>query len=226
MGFVIFVAVVFVLFFTLINVIPWRRRLARRRRIGGQRQELARTRGWTFAPSDPTYVNLWQGDPFRRPGSRREAHNVVSGVANGAPFAVFDYQRVATVFRGEFASFETVTVACAQLAAPLPPLEVIRKRGATSLPAKRLGVHTGHPELDRRYVVVAASTQVPERLLTPETAGLILHHDVESLVVDGQVAACSRTIRRLGRSDVLEATLQQLFEIVSRLPAGSSGVPG
>jgi hypothetical protein len=221
MGFVIVVFVVFVLFFALINGIPWRRRRARRNRVDAQREELARARGWTFAPTDPSYVNRWRGDPFSRPGSRREVHGVVSGVMSGAAFVGFDYQRVATVHRGAFASSETVTVAAVQLAAPMPPLEVIRKRGATALPTKDRCIRTGHPELDRRYVVAADSPEVAGRVLTPQVVDLIFHHDVESFVVEGRLAVCSRTIRRAGRPDVLEADLQQLYAIASRLPIGA-----
>lgn len=221
MGLILVIFVVFVLFFALINGIPWLRRRARRNRVNAQREELARARGWTFALFDPSYVNRWRGDPFRRPGSRREAHGVVSGVVHGAPFAAFDYQRIHTVHVGRFASFETVTVAAVQLAAQTPRLEVLRKRGARWLPTKHQCIRTGHPELDRRYVVVADSPDVADRQLTPEIVDLILHQDVESFIVEGRLAACCRTVRRTGRPDELEAALQQLLAIASRLPIAS-----
>lgn len=50
-------------------------------------------------------------------------HNVVSGAFNGMPFTIFDYQRVAIVQAGVFASFETVTVWTVQVPTVLPHFE-------------------------------------------------------------------------------------------------------
>lgn len=223
MGFyLVVVVVVVVLFVVLINDIPRRRRRARRRRTNTEREQLAQARGWAFALTDPSYVNRWRGDPFGRPGSRREVHGVVSGAAGGAAFAAFDYQRIHTVHRGAFASFETVTVWASQLPSPMPPVQVVRKRGALWLPTKDQRVPAGHPELDRRYVVTADSPELVGRVLTPEVVGLILQYDFESFIVEGQLAACCRAVKRgSGGPEQLEATLQQLVAVTSRLPIAS-----
>lgn len=221
MGFlVIFAAVfVFVLFIVLINDVPRRVRRARRKRTGAEREQLARARQWTFTPTDPSYVNRWRGDPFSRPGSRREAHNVLSGTANGAAFAIFDYQRIHSVQRGASVSFETVTVWAVQIPAALPRLELLRKRGALFLPRKDERVATAHPELDRRYIVTADSPQVATHLVTAEVAGLILEYDLGSFVVEGQIAACCRPPERgSGGTEQIETTLEQLLTLASRLP--------
>lgn len=214
--------VVFVLFIVLINDVPRRVRRARRKRTGAEREQLAQARQWTFTPTDPSYVNRWRGDPFRRPGSRREAHNVLSGTANGAAFAIFDYQRIHTVQRGASASFETVTVWAVQIPAALPRLELIRKRGALFLPRKDERVATAVPELDRRYVVTADSPQVASHLVTTEVAGLILEYDLGSFIVEGQIAACCRPPERgSGGTEQIETTLEQLLTLASRLPIGA-----
>src|SRR5690606_13225544 len=114
-------------------------------------------------------------------------------------------------------SHETVTVWAVQIPAPMPRVEVIRRRGALFLPTKDRWIPSGHPELDRRYVVTADSPEAVRRLVTGEVAGLILDYDLESFIVEGQITACCRTRRRgTGEAEQLEATLQQLLTLASR----------
>lgn len=80
MGFVrvVGVVVLVVLLVALLDGVPRQRRRVRRERVNAEREQLAQARRWRFAPTDPSYVDRWRGDPFSRPGSRREAHGVIS----------------------------------------------------------------------------------------------------------------------------------------------------
>lgn len=86
---------------------------------------LATSQGWSFAPSDPSYLDRWDGAPFQTFG-RRGVRHVVTGTHRGRPFAAFEYWYVTTrrTRNNRSTTTHTYTVWAVGLPSAVPKLSV------------------------------------------------------------------------------------------------------
>lgn len=144
--------------------------LWRRRRLHGLRR-LAEQRGWTYEQTAPHVVGHFIGTPPFLEGLGNNVDGVVRGTADGRPFAAFRWTRESP---GEGDADSRPYGRWGILAFPLgrsdlPYLHVATRADARWSAQDHGVVHpTGHPEVDRRYVVRTTDPDFARAVLRPD----------------------------------------------------------
>jgi hypothetical protein len=137
--------------------------------------DLASVRRWDTRKRDPDLPATFGGRPFGE-GHGRLAQNVMRGRHNDRTVLVFDYLYKTRGNDGD--DTHRYWVACVEdLPAPLPPVEVVKRRKLFTGRPSRFGgveVQSGDPAFDERYRVTAADPRLAVGLLGPDLVGLLM----------------------------------------------------
>jgi len=130
--------------------------------------------GLTYAPSDPSLVTAWKGEPFIG-GRTARALDVVTGhTARGRFFCSFVYEYVVSTGKSSTTIREAVLVV--RLPAVLPDL-LVTPEGLGDRIAKRFGgqdITCGSDAFDKAYRVRAADEDYARALLGPVVTDWLL----------------------------------------------------
>jgi hypothetical protein len=201
-----------------------------RKRRNAERQQLAASRGWQFAATDPALLRRWSDGPFAKRGDLRENIGVVRGEVQGIPFTAFDFRmrtaviRVNFIFRNE--EWDTLTVWALHLPAALPGVECKGGRGVRQKILDRLegtgsgAVRTGDRDFDARFSIYSSSPEFVQALLTPELRGWLREHKLRSWRISGSDLLLFREERFRIRPGKLVAVAEELADMVAHFPGG------
>lgn len=157
-----------------------------------RRQALATfalNRGWTYAPSDDSWVERWTGPPFGQ-GDHRHARNVMTGTLSGEPLVAFDYsfQTHSTDGKGNTTTTTHRYAVCAlHLPAYLPRLQVTPENLFTRF-GNALGlddIELESEDFNRRFRVHANDPKFASDVLSPRTMQTLLSRPAFSWRIDG-----------------------------------------
>jgi hypothetical protein len=198
-----------------------------RKTRNAERRRLAASRGWRFAPSDPTLFARWHGGPFAKDGDMRETAGVVRGEAAGVSFTAFDI-RIRTkieitnfIWREE--EWYTRTIWVMHLPAALPPIECERARLVQKMSDRVLGkkpVRTGDEAFDGRFVFYSSSPEFVVALLTPELRRWLRQHKITGWWLSGSDLLFTKETWFRVRSGQLVTVAEELAEMVAHFPSG------
>lgn len=198
-----------------------------RKKRNAERRRLAASRGWHFVASDPALLGRWHGEPFARPGDRRETVGVIRGDVKGVSFTAFDFRMrtsaeiSSSIVRGE--DWYTRTIWVLHLPAPLPWIGCERARLAQKIADRLEGtkaIRTGDDAFDNRFVLYSSSPEFVCALLTPRLRRWLRQHNMSGWwVCDGDLLLTSQTWFRV-RPGQLVAVAEQMAEMVSHFPVG------
>jgi hypothetical protein len=200
-----------------------------RKRRNAERRQLAASRGWQFAATDPELLERWRGGPFARRGDLRETVGVVRGDVKGRPFTAFDF-RMRTkilwynfVFRTE--EWNTLTVWALHLPGSLPEVQCMSGTGLRQRLLDKLDgsasstVRTGDKDFDSRFSIHSSSPEFAAGLLTAELRGWLRAHKLVGWRISGSdlLLAKDETFRiKPGR---LVAVAEEMADMVALFPA-------
>jgi hypothetical protein len=198
-----------------------------RSKRNSERQELAASQGWQFAPGDPALLGRWRSEPFVKPGDRRETAGVVRGETRGVPFTAFDFRvrtRVVTTnFIFRTSEYDTLTVWALHLPAALPSVQC---KGGPKLRRKLLdrldgqaAVRTGDDDFDGRFGVYSDSPDFARTLLTPQLRAWLREHKLTGWWIDGSDLLLTQEAVSRVKPDKLAAVADDLADMVAHFPA-------
>jgi hypothetical protein len=201
-----------------------------RKRRNAERQQLAASRGWQFAASDPALLARWRDGPFAKRGDLRENIGVVRGEARGMPFTAFDFRmrtaivRTNFIFRNE--EWDTLTVWVLHLPAALPEVECkdllgFRQKLRDRLQGTRAStVSTGDSAFDRRFSIHSPSPEFARALLTPELRGWLREHKLTGWWISGNDLLHYKEETLRIRPGKLVAMTEEMADMVAHFPEG------
>lgn len=198
-----------------------------RKKRNAERQRLAASRGWHFAPSDPGLLIRWTGEPFAKHGDMRETVGVIRGDVRGAPFTAFDY-RLRTkveitnfIFRSE--EWYTRTIWVLHLPTGLPWIEFDRSRLGQRVAnrlEKKKPIRTGDGAFDSRFVVNSSSPEFVAALLTPRLRTWLHQHSTTGWWVSGNDLLLTKETWFRVKPGQLVTVAEEMAEMVALFPAG------
>ncbi|GAB3859854.1 hypothetical protein GCM10028801_21710 [Nocardioides maradonensis] len=194
----------------------------RTRRREAERVEALRAwaaqREWAFRTEDAALVTRFRRQPFAR-GSRRRAHNVVSGRAHGRSFTAFEYLYDTTSTNGEGQSTTDThrfAVLAVHLGVPVPELAVGRSTTLQRLWGKLFGsdIALGDAEFDRDFAVRSESPELARDVLQPMVRDTLRRHPDIAWRFEGD----SMLVVRRGRHTPTD--IQERLDYASAVLAG------
>jgi hypothetical protein len=192
-----------------------------------ERQALASSRGWGFAPDAPELLARWPLKPFTEVGDKRMAFGVVSGAVNGVPFTAFDYHRRPKVThwqsRGRTRmSIDTIlidTVWVLTLPATLPKFQIFDFAEPNFDRDGAVPPQTADAKLNRSYLLVDTDPAVATQLLTPSVTGIMKQHKLHNWATWGDQLLCVKhPIFGRVKPDELSSKVGELGRLVGALP--------
>jgi hypothetical protein len=157
-----------------------------------QLMAFCRSKGWSFAPEDPSLVGRWTGTPFGQ-GERRRARQVVTGTDRARSMVAFDYSYVTSSTDSKGQRSETThRFAVVVLALPtwLPRLQ-LTPESLLSRAAAAVGldpdIELESEDFNRRYRVSARQPKFASDVLTPRTMQALLARPATAMRIDGNV---------------------------------------
>jgi len=154
----------------------------------------AAANNWSFAASDDTWCNRWQGDPFGE-GSNRQARNVLTGQWKGRQFASFDYSyetHTSDGRGGQRTETHYYAVTAVNLPTYLPRLQVTPENLLTRL-GNALGlsdIELESEDFNRAFRVHANDAKFASDVLTPRTMQMLLSRPRFSWRIEGVDILC------------------------------------
>jgi hypothetical protein len=200
-----------------------------RKRRNAERQQLAASRGWQFAATDPALLQRWRDGPFAKGGDLRENIGVVRGEVRGMQFTAFDFRMRTAIVRTNFIfrheEWDTLTAWVVHLPAALPWVQCKAGTGLRQKMLDRLAgtgssaVRTGDKDFDGRFSIHSSSPEFAQALLTPQVRGWLREHDLTGWWISGSDLLLSKEETFRIRPGKLVAVAEELADMAARFPA-------
>jgi hypothetical protein len=200
-----------------------------RKRRNAERQQLAASRGWQFAATDPALLGRWPGGPFAKRGDLRENIGVVRGDAQGRSFTAFDFRMRTAIVRTNFIfrheEWDTLTVWVLHLPASLPEVQCMSGTGLRQKLLDRLEgtasstVRTGDKDFDGRFSIYSSSHEFARTLLTAELRGWLRARKLTGWWISGSDLLLSKEETFRIKPGKLVAVAEELADMVAQFPA-------
>lgn len=192
-----------------------------------ERQMLASSQRWGFAPDAPELLERWPLKPFTEIGDKRMAFGVVSGMVNGVSFTAFDYHRRPKVTnwqsRGRTAmSIDTIlidTVWVLTLPATLPKFQIFDMAEPNFDKQGAVEPQTADAKVNRSYLLVDTDLGVANQLLTPPVVGVMKQHKLHNWATWGDQLLCLKhPIFGRVKPEELSSRVGELGQLMAALP--------
>jgi hypothetical protein len=222
---VLFVVILFAVF-GLINVftlvLPRSFLNQRQQSKNAERQSFAMSQGWQFRPFAPELLTQFSCRPFTERGDRRVVFGVLSGMLDGLPVTVFDFQR--RTKRTSYGmivyqdSNEVNTVWVVKLPAALPPLH-ISARGIKWLVGNSVQPRTPDPEFNKRFLIDGGDENLAMELFTPQVTSLMRQIRLDGWTIQGDqlIHSMVNRITRTTPQEIMD-TARALTALVRAFP--------
>lgn len=179
----------------------------------------AATRGWTYAQSDDSLVDRFEGSPFGT-GQSRAATNCIYGVHDGRQMVAFDYRYQTTSGTGEDRSTTShnFAVVALSLGVAMPALDVVPE-GAVGRFFGRLtnsDIELESEDFNRAFTVKCPDRKFASDVLHPQMMEMLLQWPALAWRLDRD----SMLVVRDGSADTQEvdATLAVMDAILDKVP--------
>lgn len=187
-----------------------------------ERQMLASSRGWGFAPDAPELLGRWPVKPFSENGDKRMAFGVVSGAVNGAPFTAFDFHRRTKLTHVGSLPIDIVvvkTVWVLTLPAILPKFEIFDSAEPEFDKTGAVPPQTADHKVNRSYLLVGTDLGLANQVLTPAVTGVMKRHKLVNWSTYGNQLLCVKhPIFGRVKPDELASKVGELAQLISVLP--------
>lgn len=192
-----------------------------------ERQSLASSHGYGFAPDAPELLDKWPLKPFTEIGDKRVAFGVVTGAVNGISFTAFDYHRRPKVTnwqaRGRTTmSIDTIlidTVWVLTLPATLPKFQIFDNAEPNFDKDGAVPPQTADAKVNRSYLLVDTDPGVATQLLTPPVTAHMKQHKLYNWATWGDQLLCIKhPIFGRVKPEELTAKVGELGQLVAMLP--------
>jgi hypothetical protein len=192
-----------------------------------ERQALAASRGWGFAPDAPELLTKWPLKPFTELGDKRIAFGVVAGVAGGVPFTAFDYHRRPRVMKVKSFGITTMsldtifidTVWVLTLPAPLPHFQVFDSAEPNFDKSGAVRPQTADARVNRSYLLVDTDPHVAVQVLTPQVTAVMKQYKLHNVSTWGDQLLCVKhPIFGRVKPDELASKVGELGRLVAAIP--------
>lgn len=192
-----------------------------------ERQALASSQGWGFAPDAPELLERWPVKPFTEVGDKRMAFGVVSGVVNGVSFTAFDYHRRPKVTNWQkhgrtTMSVDTIlvdTVWVLTLPSALPRFQVFDSAEPNFDKTGAVEPRTADGRVNRSYLLVDTDPQLANQVLTPAVTGVMKQFKLHNwATVGGELVCTKHPIFGRVKPDELSAKVGELGQLIAALP--------
>jgi hypothetical protein len=192
-----------------------------------ERQALAASQGWGFAPDAPELLEKWLVKPFTEIGDKRMAFGVVSGVAGRVSFTAFDYHRRPRVTNWKTLGVTTMTtdtividtVWVITLPATLPPFQIFDMAEPNFDKEGAVEPRTADGRVNRSYRLVNTDPGLANQVLTPAVAGIMKQYKLHNWATWGDQLVCTKhPIFGRVKPDELSAKVGELGQLIAALP--------
>lgn len=192
-----------------------------------ERQALASSQGWGFAPDAPELLDKWPLKPFTEIGDKRMAFGVVSGMVNGVAFTAFDYHRRPKVTnwqsRGRTTmSIDTIlidTVWVLTLPSTLPKFQIFDNAEPNFDKEGALPPQTPDGKVNRSYLLVDTDPGVAVQLLTPAITAVMKQYKLHNWASWGDQLLCVKhPIFGRVKPEELSAKVGELGQLMAAIP--------
>jgi hypothetical protein len=192
-----------------------------------ERQALAASQGWGFAPDAPELLEKWPVKPFTEIGDKRIAFGVVAGVAGQVSFTAFDYHRRPRVTNWKTLGVTTMTtdtilidtVWVITLPAPLPAFGIFDMAEPNFDKEGTYPPQTPDGRVNRSYRLVNTDLGLANQVLTPAVTGIMKQYKLHNWATWGDQLVCTKHLI-FGRvkPDELSSKVGELGRLIAALP--------